>query len=216
MKGTDPGRGTYSDLKVIEKHALRCKKIVGELVMFARDTKTEDVPVDVCYSLGEALASESERLRSREIATMTHGCGDGVVISGDPDRLHQLFVNLISNAADAMENEGGSLDVSIRELEEGPGKACEIVFKDSGAGIGSGDIDKVFDPLFTTKKVGKGSGLGLYICHCIVKEHRGRIWVESPPGEGAAFHIVLPLMPPTRTRGTAPQDTGEDDPRSRV
>jgi signal transduction histidine kinase len=108
---------------------------------------------------------------------------------GDPERLQQLFLNLLLNAADAMP-EGGRLQVA---LEAGPDRTALVRVADTGTGIRPEDLEKVFDPFFTTKPAGEGNGLGLMVCKGIVGDHGGSIDVTSEPGVGTEFRVLLPL-----------------------
>jgi two-component system NtrC family sensor kinase len=106
----------------------------------------------------------------------------------DPGQINQVFVNILANACDAL-GEHGTLTVRTRA----DGDAVRVVIRDDGPGIPRDLRARIFDPFFTTKDVGAGTGLGLSISHGIISAHGGRIEVESEPGQGAAFTIVLPL-----------------------
>jgi signal transduction histidine kinase len=107
------------------------------------------------------------------------------VVHGDPDQLKQVFLNLVTNAVQAMDQAGGTITIETR----GVGEYVEVSVADTGPGIGSGDLPKVFDPFFT--KRAEGTGLGLTIVHRIIDEHEGHIEVESGP-EGTVFNVTLP------------------------
>jgi signal transduction histidine kinase len=115
-------------------------------------------------------------------------------ILGDGGQLQQVFLNLIANAEWEMSTSHGGGTLLIRVQS----KASDIIisFEDDGPGISLENMQKLFQPFFTTKPVGKGTGLGLSICHGIVTEHNGRIWAESQLGKGAAFYIQIPIMQP--------------------
>jgi PAS domain S-box-containing protein len=115
-----------------------------------------------------------------------------LTVSGIPDQLKQVFLNLSLNASDAMQMEGGTLTVSI--LSAADGRQVGVAFRDAGPGIDPRDLPNLFDPFFTTKE--SGMGLGLAICYDIVQKHGGRIEVESQPGQGATFTVWLPLASP--------------------
>jgi signal transduction histidine kinase len=108
-------------------------------------------------------------------------------VHADPDQMSQVFLNLLINAVHAMPD-GGALRIS---LERADGHA-QAVIADTGHGIPKEDLPKIFQPFFTTKEAGKGTGLGLTVVHNIVEEHGGTITVESEPGQGATFTITLP------------------------
>jgi PAS domain S-box-containing protein len=115
-----------------------------------------------------------------------------LIVSGIPDQLKQVFLNLSLNASDAMQVEGGTLTVSL--VTAADGRQVGVAFRDTGPGIDPQDLPNLFDPFFTTKET--GTGLGLAICYDIVQKHSGRIEVESQPGQGATFTVWLPLASP--------------------
>jgi two-component system, NtrC family, sensor kinase len=125
-------------------------------------------------------------------------------VAADKTRLEQAFVNLLTNAVDAISDagEGGTIRIVGRRTVGG----AELVFCDSGKGMPKEVVDRVFDPFFTTKDVGHGTGLGLYLTHQIVEQHGGAIRIESVPGEGTAVHLTLPLGEPD------PVDSGQENP----
>jgi anti-sigma regulatory factor (Ser/Thr protein kinase) len=126
---------------------------------------------------------------------------------GSEDQLKQVLMNLVSNVAEAMENNGeGLLSIKTRHLSK-EGKIL-ISFKDTGAGIPPENIPKVFEPFFTTKKEGKGVGLGLSVAYGIVEEHGGSIRVESKVGEGTTFFVKLPLEQPLGSTVLITGETG--------
>ncbi len=131
------------------------------------------------------------------------------VIHADRQQLRQLFLNLFTNASDAMPD-GGTLTVRVKAKSRGaedgertteggsspePENECFVTIDviDTGEGIATENLSKIFDPFFTTKPEGKGTGLGLAICRRIVQENRGTLDIESAPGEGTAVHIILPV-----------------------
>jgi signal transduction histidine kinase len=119
-------------------------------------------------------------------------------ILGDPTHLQTLFLNLITNALDAMP-QGGQLKISTQiQFTQVPsrenGRWVEISIADTGIGITEESKKRIFDPFFTTKKIGEGTGLGLAICEKIIKEHAGRLEVESEVGKGSTFSIFIPAL----------------------
>jgi two-component system NtrC family sensor kinase len=110
-------------------------------------------------------------------------------VRADRERLQQVFLNLFLNAADAMP-EGGELHVALVPLGD---RNVAVDVADTGSGISEADVTKIFDPFFTTKEAGEGNGLGLSVALGIVAEHGGTITVESRPGRGTRFRVVLPL-----------------------
>jgi signal transduction histidine kinase len=141
-----------------------------------------------------------EQLRLREIVVTVDLGPEEAVVVGNPIQLEQVFINLLTNARDAMAN---SRRKQIRISGLVRSATVDIEFADTGHGIPPGLERRIFDPFFTTKEVGKGTGLGLSITYGIVKEHGGTISVVSRPDDGATFLIRLPSTPPSTT-GTYP------------
>ena len=117
----------------------------------------------------------------------------------DAGQMQQVFVNLLVNAGEAMPD-GGQLVIRTRKLTGNTtsgtsvgGDAVQIVFRDTGVGIPPENIRRIFDPFFTSKDVGQGTGLGLAVTHGIIEAHGGSIAVDSTPGEGTTFTITIPL-----------------------
>jgi signal transduction histidine kinase len=130
-----------------------------------------------------------EQFRLREIEVELE-CSDELLVIGNSIQLEQVFINLLTNARDAVANSERKLIKISCRIDSG--KAI-MTFNDTGPGIPKGLEKKIFDPFFTTKEVGAGTGLGLSITYGIIKEHQGMIWVENHPGQGATFVIKLPL-----------------------
>ena len=107
-------------------------------------------------------------------------------LRGDPNRLEQVLINLINNATDAIP-EGGTIRVRAEKIA----KHVRLSVRDTGIGIEKDDLPRIFDPFFS-KKEGNGTGLGLSVSYGIIRDHRGEIWVESTPGAGSTFYILLP------------------------
>jgi two-component system NtrC family sensor kinase len=182
----DPRR---EDLRVIVQETLRCKKIVSDLLNFARQ---QDVLAQECHVheiLEQALSSVGNQESFGYLKIVRNFTSVLPQIQADPSQLLQVFVNLLNNAADAMP-QGGTLTLETRR---GPEQGVEIVIADTGCGIPEENLGKLFTPFFTTKPVGKGTGLGLSIVYGIIKMHRGQIGVKSEPGRGTAFTVTLPV-----------------------
>ena len=106
-----------------------------------------------------------------------------------PDQIKQVFLNLLTNAADACHTRGGVITISTRQERD----RVAVAIQDTGVGIKPSEMEHIFRPFFTTKPDDKGTGLGLSICHGTIKKHNGEIRIESRPGEGATFTVVLPI-----------------------
>lgn len=173
--------------RIIREQVSRISKIIETLLDFARPRPILKIPVDLGRTLDEVLNFLSEELRKRGIATERHI--DAVpAIRGDAGKLQQLFLNLFINAMDAM-SEGGTLRVSLTASGT---NEVEVCVSDTGTGIPQEALEKIFEPFFTSKPRGKGSGLGLAVAKGIVSDHEGRIEVTSTPGEGTRFVIAFP------------------------
>jgi C4-dicarboxylate-specific signal transduction histidine kinase len=157
-------------------------------------------PVSVNEVVERALSLMQEQLRLRQIEVELHLSEREPVVLGNSIQLEQVFINLLTNARDAVANSPRKA-ISITSVV-GP-VDVELTFRDSGPGIPIGLERRIFDPFFTTKDVGTGTGLGLSITYGIIKEHEGTISVANRPGEGATFVIQLPLACGDREANTA-------------
>jgi two-component system, NtrC family, sensor kinase len=190
---TDPQRG---DLKLIRDEAVRCQKIVADLLNFARQQEVLAEATDINALLERVLSLITHEPVFAGVEIVRQFAVDLPLIQVDPAQLQQVFINLIRNAAEAMP-EGGTITLATRPLPE---QKIEISVKDTGVGIAAIEMGKIFTPFFTTKPVGKGMGLGLSIAYGIIKMHRGQISVQSLAGQGTVFTIVLPVqLPQTET-----------------
>lgn len=176
------------DLAVIKKHAGSIAKIVRGLLAFSRQPLQEVQTL----SLNQLLTGIVEWLAehfARKGIQITLDLNELPTIKGNPDQLQQVFINILTNARDALPG-GGEIVISSR-VNTISGK-IEVNIKDNGVGISPANIDKIFEPFFTTKEVGSGTGLGLSISYGIIKEHGGDIEVHSEEGRGTVFTIILP------------------------
>ncbi|MFA4973516.1 MAG: ATP-binding protein [bacterium] len=179
-----------SDLVEVENAAIRCKKIVSDLLDFSRVSKERDrKPVDVNVLLENVFPFLQREMRSLNVELKFKGRPDMPKVTASPDRIQQVFINLLTNACHAMPK-GGRLDVSTGI--EDKGRTVVVRMKDTGMGMPRDICDRIFDPFFTTKEPGKGTGLGLSISYRIVRDHGGEITCESIEGEGTEFVIRLP------------------------
>lgn len=178
---------TGESLKTINNHIERIVKIVRSLGDFARISSAEKRLTNIAEILDHTINLVRYDKRFKNIRLVTE-IGDIPPLEVNPDKIQQVFLNLILNAVDAMPD-GGRLDVSMERRDS----SVEVVFSDSGTGIDEAALDRIFDPFFTTKAPGKGTGLGLSICYGIIREHNGTIAVKSRKGEGTTFVIRLPI-----------------------
>jgi len=174
----------------ITKSARRIADIVKDLNAFSRRAhRQEQGDVNLNHTLDEAVKMARRATVDDKISVVTQ-YGDVPPARGNADELLQVFVNLVTNAVQAMDG-NGTLTLSTSS-------ANGFVFttiKDTGPGIPRNHLKQIFDPFFTTKEQGKGTGLGLHIVHDIVLQHGGRVTVDSTPGQGATFTVKLPFLP---------------------
>ncbi len=184
------------DLEQIYVQAERAAKIVQNLLIFAREHKPERTIGSVNEALRRALALQQYQLRVENIGVRLELDPGLPPTTADFHQLQQVFLNLITNARYAMVQKGGQGTLTLRtSLEQRPGGEAQIRIEvvDTGVGIPERDLQKIFNPFFTTKPVGQGTGLGLSICFGIVKEHEGQIWAESQIGVGTCVVVTLPV-----------------------
>jgi two-component system NtrC family sensor kinase len=164
----------------------RVRIIVQNLKSFSRVEEAERQRVDLNLCIESAITISWNELKYK--ATLVRDFGDLPPVTCFPQQLNQVFLNLLVNAAHAIESRG---EIAVRSWREG-GIAC-VAIADTGSGIPAEFRNRIFEPFFTTKKVGKGTGLGLSISYEIVAQHGGTIEVESEPGRGATFTVRLPI-----------------------
>ena len=167
----------------------KATEIISHLRAFGRVAPIVLEPVDVKDVINRSLTLVHEQLRMREIEVRREFGAEDVIVAANPIQLEQVFVNLLTNARDAL---AGAERRVIRITTETAGDLVRIVFQDSGPGIPPELEQRIFDPFFTTKDVGAGTGLGLSITYGIVKEHGGDIYVAGGAGDGATFVVELP------------------------
>ena len=179
---------TKKTLGIIIAQVERITRIMNQLLTFARRRPIERRPVDLKGTIEDALEVIQERTKTHHIKIETSFAAPLPSIYADSDQISQVLLNLFINAMHAMPD-GGVLRVTV----EPKAGAVRMVVADTGCGISEKDLSHIFKPFFTTKEVGKGTGLGLTVVHGIIQEHGGSISVQSKPGEGTAFTIDLPL-----------------------
>ena|SRR5205823_7523746 len=181
----------------IERNVGRMKVIIRHVMEFARECKPVKRPVQLNDVIQRSFILLNEQLRLKKI-DIEMNLFPGLVAHIDDSRMEQVFINLLSNARDAIfeahGEAGGRIQVSSRVLSS---SELEVEISDNGIGMTEEIMSKVFNPFFTTKEGGKGTGLGLSISHGIVKDHGGDISCVSKIEKGTAFHIRLPLYKAT-------------------
>lgn len=195
LKRTPPeNKLDIEDLEVIIEQANRCSKIIKSLLGFSRKTSSDKIHININDLTDSTVAMLRNQAKFHNIRFNISFDNTIPPVAVDPNQLQQVFINLLINAADAM-NERGQITVITRTIAEmaNDKKYIEIEFTDSGPGIPEDHIGKIFEPFFTTKPVGKGTGLGLSVSYGIIKKHGGNIFVRSDSGKGASFFVRLPL-----------------------
>lgn len=196
---TVPGRIT-KDLRLIEKQTGRMMRIIDHLRAFARQSSGAYEPVNLNDIINDSFTLITQQLKNNNIEIVKELDDSIPRIWGDPNKLEQVFLNLITNSRDAMEEMGhGTLTVKTQPLfgntsskNDKKVNGVMAAFKDTGVGISNDIIDKIFDPFFTTKEVGKGTGLGLSISYSILKDHGGSIYAERNDSAGTTFILNFP------------------------
>lgn len=181
-------------LDLMETETRRTSRIVSNLLAFSRQSKMELRRLDINRLIEQTLFINSNLLKISGVKVEKNLDPILPEIVGSEDQLQQVFMNLVSNAAEAMEaSGGGKLKITSKLLATED--KIQIDVSDSGPGIAYVNISKLFEPFFTTKKKGKGVGLGLSVAYGIIQEHGGSIFVRSTVGHGATFQVRLPLKP---------------------
>jgi C4-dicarboxylate-specific signal transduction histidine kinase len=169
----------------------KATEIISHLRTFGRAAPVQRARLFINEIVHRSLSLTREQLQDRQIAVQLALCPDNPVILGNAIQLEQVFINIITNARDALGQ------VAERRLYVSclcQSEMVELKFRDTGPGIPLGLEERIFDPFFTTKEVGRGTGLGLSIAYGIIKEHQGSITLLNRPGEGATFVIQIPLV----------------------
>ena len=177
-------------IKQIQTQGKRCKEITHKLLSFARKTdgRTQDIQINDLIT--EMVALSEQRAKYSSVIINTDFGKDLPCIMASQSELQQVFLNLINNALDAMNKNGGTINIATRS-EHGN---IVIDFADDGPGIPQANLARIFDPFFTTKQVGKGTGLGLSICYGIINKLGGKIDVKSAVDIGTRFNIRIPVL----------------------
>jgi len=206
LKLMDENNAVQRNLKRVMEAAERARVMVQQILTFSRkrDGEKERTPWKIQPIVKEALKLLRGSLPSTiDIQrNIDERCGP---VLAEPTQIHQIVMNLCTNAYHAMREKGGILEVSLNEVVLGtddaafypdmaPGPHLKLGVSDTGQGMDKSVTEKIFDPYFTTKKKGEGTGLGLAVVHGIVKNHGGHITVYSELGQGTAFHVYLPLV----------------------
>lgn len=177
-----------NSVEQIEIQIRRSREITQRLLHWARETEPASEALDVNLLLSKTLYLLESDLQAAQVRVVKAFSPDLPLVHGSAPELRQVFLNLMKNAVDAMKGTGGTLTLSTgKESDE-----VRVSITDTGPGIGAGEVEHLFEPFVSTKPEGEGTGLGLPISRWIVKRLGGRVEVESEPGQGSTFHVVLP------------------------
>jgi len=199
------------NLQEVYTAGIRARDLVRQILAFARQSHEEVKPVQVSLMIKEVL----QFIRSSIPVTIKikQHIKSLSLIMGNSTQLHQILMNLCTNSAHAMEDEGGVLDVSLKDiivdkklaidsLNLKSGDYIQLIISDTGVGIAPEIINSIFDPYFTTKGPGEGTGMGLAVVHGIVESYNGKIVVESSLGKGTTFILYFPITGKEENTGT--------------
>jgi two-component system cell cycle sensor histidine kinase/response regulator CckA len=200
----DPGHSAHNAVSQVITASRRAKDLVKQILAFSRSTREQKKPVKVDLIVGEVLTLLRPSLPENLDVRQTISASDSMVLA-DPTQLHQIVMNLCTNAVHAMKSDGGILDIKldVLDVEPGPdnlyqdikpGNYLWLSVGDTGHGMEKGVLARIFEPYFTTKKPGEGTGMGLAMVHSIVENYGGRVSVISTPGEGSTFNVLLPRL----------------------
>lgn len=199
----EPGCPEHQDVQDILEAGKRGRDLVRQILAFSRQPEQGRAPVQIQHIINEVIKLSRSSIPAN-IAITKQVQNDCSLIQANPTQIHQIVMNLITNAYHAVEPENGEIAIRLKEVEVEsgqvpeidlvPGRYAVLSVSDTGVGIKPDILPKIFEPYFTTKEQGKGTGLGLALVYGIVKDHHGDIRVTSELGKGTTFDIYLPLM----------------------
>ncbi|MGD8227895.1 MAG: PAS domain S-box protein [Desulfobacteraceae bacterium] len=207
----------HGNLKEVLKAGRRARDLVKQILAFSRQSDQELKPLDISPIIKETLKLLRASLPSTIDIKQHMEANLGTVMT-DPTHVNQILMNLCTNAAHAMGENGGTLEVNLERVENGtdvgvrfaglsPGPYVKLTVSDNGHGMAPEVQERIFDPYFTTKEKGEGTGLGLAMVHGIVKSHGGTITVYSEPETGSTFHVYLPIKETETDQATGYEET---------
>ena len=219
LESVDKKSTVHSDVQEIYNAGIRAKELVSQILLFARKTDEELKPIKVEPVVTEVLSFLKSTIPTT--ITLSKVSSSNATIKGNATQLHQVLMNICTNAVHAIDNTMGTIDVRLEDIANGqtentllrPGKYIKISITDSGKGISRDNLESIFEPYFTTKGMTKGTGLGLSVAQGIVKAYGGHILVESDVGIGTTFIIYIPTIAPNNdeTPHNVPKITRGDE-----
>ncbi len=206
LEDIDPSNIAYESAAAIQRASLRARKVIRNLLDFSRQEEFEFQPGDINGTINTALSLIAHQIMASHIRLSKDLAPNLPLVMVSPHHLEEVWINLLTNARDAIPTDrDGEIQISTRLAEaaspaaapayvetEGAVQPVQVIISDNGSGIPPDRLEKIFEPFYTTKGPGKGTGLGLFICYEIIKRHNGTIAVDSQPGEGTTFTITLP------------------------
>lgn len=195
IRGEEAGTQRYEDLRTIEKHSRTCKTIVERLLNFARSTQTHRELADIHQVIEEVIGLLKHSLELDNILLETDFDRRLPLLPLDKEKMRQVFMNLLVNARQAIGKQGRITLITRYNADR---EEVTIRVTDDGCGVQPENLNRVFDPFFTTKPTGEGTGLGLSVSYGIIQDHKGQILVNSEPGKGSTFTLILPNLAPGR------------------
>lgn len=192
LLGRSPDPAIRGDVEKIHRYAMRCKKVIEDLMGFARQQPPQKRLWNINELISQTLELRAYWLRKNSVEVVRSFANIPPMML-DRQQIQLVFLNVLVNAEQAIEAGGRKGRIGVGTAVAESGDVVLVSISDNGCGIPEADINRVFDPFFTTKAVSEGSGLGLAISYGIVHEHGGRIWAESREGQGSTIRIELPL-----------------------
>ncbi len=204
MDGVPEWNSAHNNLEEILTASLRARDIIKQILDFSRKSKHERRPVKLCSLIDESINFIRSSIPTTiEIKKDIFAKFD--TVNADPTQIEQILLNLVNNAVHSMRDKGGVLDILLENVYmdknavktyEGlnPGTFVKLTVRDTGCGIKKKNIEQIFNPFFTTKEIGEGTGMGLSVVHGIVTDHNGSITVQSEEDSGTTFHILFPVI----------------------
>ncbi|MFZ5776282.1 MAG: response regulator [Thermodesulfobacteriota bacterium] len=219
MRELDKESSTYAKLMQVSRACRRAKDLVGQILAFSRHSETRRESLEIGGVVKEALKLLRASLPAN-IEIVRELSRDPLWVRADPVQIHQVLMNLATNAAHAMRGRNGTLTVRLQLVDFDPGRAglypgmspgphVLLEVRDTGIGMSPEVRARIFEPFFTTKQIGEGTGMGLAVVHGIVRGHQGALEVESEPGQGSVFRIFLPTIVPAGQAGLVKDDREE-------
>jgi signal transduction histidine kinase len=178
------------DIEAIYEESKRASEVIQNFLLFTRGQQTEKIVIQINDVVEAALSLRQSRLELENIKVDKHLAEGLPSIQGNAAQLQQALVNIVLNAEHFMyqAHQRGTLEVTTTVS----GANVKVIINDDGPGIAPDKLGRVFEPFYSTRESGEGTGLGLSVCHGIIKEHGGNIYAESAPGRGATFTVELP------------------------